>query len=239
MRNENLVQICTVQKAQDIYERLENRRKQLGLSQAEVGLRAFGKADNSAFQALRRGSSPSVEKLIELCRALDWEFYFGPPRDPVGEPQPPAADPEEFANIPVHAASLAAGAGAENGAEPIIDYLSFRRDWLRRIGVVPSNAVMARVEGDSMEPTIWAGDMVLIDRAKKEVPVRKGNAKKGRSPVYAILDDGHARVKRIERPAEDQILLLSDNPDYSPEFAKIETLSIIGKVMWWGHTNRD
>lgn len=238
MCDENLVQICTVQKAQDIYERLENRRKQLGLSQAEVGFRAFGKADNSAFQALRRGSSPSVEKLQELCRALEWEFYFGTPRDFDGE-QPPAADPDEFANIPLHAASLAAGGGHENGLEAVIDYLSFRRDWLRKIGVVPSNAVMARVEGDSMEPTIWAGDMVLIDRAKKEVPVRKGNTKKGRSPVYAILDDGHARVKRIERPAEDQILLLSDNPNYSPEFAKIETLSIIGKVMWWGHTNRD
>jgi phage repressor protein C with HTH and peptisase S24 domain len=225
--------------AQEIYQRLEDRRKLLGLSQAEVGSRAFGKADNSALQALRKGSLPSAEKLYLLCNAVGWEFYFGPPREIAGAEQPPAADPEEFAHIPLHEASLAAGAGAANGAEPIVDYLSFRRDWLRRIGTAPANAVLARVSGDSMEPTIWAGDMVLVDRSKTVVPVRTSSSKKGRSAIYAVLDDGHARVKRIERPSEDQILLLSDNPDYTPEFANPKTLSIIGKVMWWGHTNRD
>ncbi|MGJ8586496.1 MAG: S24 family peptidase, partial [Marinosulfonomonas sp.] len=121
----------------------------------------------------------------------------------------------------------------------IVDYLSFRRDWLRRIGTAPANAVLARVSGESMQPTIWAGDMVLVDRSKTVVPVRTSGSKKGRSAIYAVLDDGHARVKRIERPSEDQILLLSDNPDYTPEFADTKTLTIIGKVMWWGHTNRD
>jgi SOS-response transcriptional repressor LexA len=182
---------------------------------------------------------PRITRAKEICDLLGLEFYIGPPRDTVGAEQPLAADPEEFAHIPLHEASLAAGAGAANGAEPIVDYLSFRRDWLRRIGVAPANAVLARVVGDSMEPTIWCGDMVLIDVTKKVPPVRTNKTKKGRSPIYAVLDDGQARVKRIERPVEDQIMLLSDNPDFSPEFAKNETLTIIGKVMWWGHTNRD
>ncbi|MEM5477408.1 S24 family peptidase [Pacificibacter sp. AS14] len=127
-----------------------------------------------------------------------------------------AAASYDLVDVPLHEASLAAGAGAANGAEPIVDYLSFRRDWLRRIGTAPANAVLARVTGDSMEPTIWAGDMVLVDRSKTVVPVRTSSSKKGRSAIYAVLDDGHARVKRIERPSEDQILLLSDNPDYPP-----------------------
>ncbi|MBU2867110.1 S24 family peptidase [Pacificibacter marinus] len=181
----------------------------------------------------------NLPALMKLAGVLDLEFYFGPPRETGDVSQPPAADPEEFANIPLHEASLAAGAGAANGAEPVVDYLSFRRDWLRRIGTAPASAVLARVSGDSMEPTIWAGDMVLVDRSKTVVPVRTSSSKKGRSAIYAVLDDGHARVKRIERPSEDQILLLSDNPDYTPEFANPKTLSIIGKVMWWGHTNRD
>ncbi|MFT7045809.1 MAG: phage repressor protein C with HTH and peptisase S24 domain [Celeribacter sp.] len=39
--------------------------------------------------------------------------------------------------------------------------------------------------------------------------------------------------------SEDQIPLLTYNPDYTPEFVNPKRLSIIGKVMWWGHTNRD
>jgi phage repressor protein C with HTH and peptisase S24 domain len=78
----------------------------------------------------------------------------------------------------------------------------------------------------------------MIDRAQREIPVRSKTTT-GRSPVYALLDDGHARVKRIERPSADQVMLLSDNPDVGPELAQTQTLSIIGKVVWWGHTSKE
>lgn len=179
----------------------------------------------------------SFQALSKLADVLGLECYFGPPRDTA--PGPRAAEPTEFAHIPLHAALLAAGDGHANHSEDVIEYLAFRREWLRRLGVAPSNAVLARAAGDSMQPCVWDGDMVLIDRSKTDVPVRPPSAKRGRSPVYAFLDDGQARIKRIERPDEGQVILLSDNPEYPPEFAKIENLSIIGKVLWWGHTNKD
>lgn len=53
-------------------------------------------------------------------------------------------------------------------------------------------------------------------------------------------------MKRIERPEPDLIILLSDNPDCAPEAltgaratALHIMLHIIGKVVWWGHTNRE
>jgi phage repressor protein C with HTH and peptisase S24 domain len=224
-----------------ILELIDVALKNKGLSDAAASKLAVG--NYSLIKNMRSSRSDDKrynhQALQRLAEVLDLECYFGPPRDIAGAPQPPAADPTEFTNIPLHEASLAAGAGAENGSEPIIDYLSFRRDWLRRIGTAPANAVLARVEGESMQPTIWAGDMVLIDTGKTEIPIRTSNAKKGRSSVYALLDDGRARVKRIERPTQDQVMLLSDNPDNGPEFADTKTLTIIGKVMWWGHTNRD
>ncbi|MGJ8606194.1 MAG: S24 family peptidase [Marivita sp.] len=224
-----------------ILETIDKALAAKGLSDAAASKLAVGhpsliKNLRMPRQGEKRYNLPALMKLADV---LDLEFYFGSPRDTAGAEQPPVADPEEFAHIPLHEASLAAGAGAANGDEPIVDYLSFRRDWLRRIGTAPANAVLARVSGDSMEPTIWAGDMVLVDRSKTVVPVRTSSSKKGRSAIYAVLDDGHARVKRIERPSEDQIMLLSDNPDYGPEFGDTKTLTIIGKVMWWGHTNRD
>ncbi|ALF02142.1 S24 family peptidase [Salipiger abyssi] len=182
-------------------------------------------------------AGPTLAKVADVCAALGLEIYIGPPRE-TGMPPPPPPE-GAFANVPLHEASLAAGAGWENGTEEIVDYLAFRRDWLRRIGVAPTNAALARVAGDSMQPTIWAGDMVLIDTTRTEVAIRGGTSSRRRSPIYAILDDGAARVKRIERPREDQVILLSDNPDHGPEFTDVQTLSIIGKVMWWGHTSKE
>lgn len=53
-----------------LFDALERRRAQLGLSQAEVGRRAFGRSDSSALQNIKRGSSPTWENLISLCSAL-------------------------------------------------------------------------------------------------------------------------------------------------------------------------
>ena len=231
------VQICTMYNPVEILALIEARRAELGLSQAEVCMRAFGKADNTAIQSLKKGSSPAIDRVAALATALGLELYLGPVRDT--EHGPEAASSNEFAQIPLHDAGLAAGAGLENHTEEVVDYLAFRRDWLRKTGVAPSNAVLARARGDSMQPCIWDGDMVLIDKSKTEIPVRKPGSARIRSPIFAFLDDGAARIKRIERPEDGQVMLLSDNPDYPPQFAKIETLSIIGKVLWWGHTNRD
>lgn len=215
---------------------VEAALKAKGISGRQASLQIVG--HDGLIRDIRAGRLPSIDKLEALFDLLGLEFYFGTVRD-IGEgPSPP--DPADFAQVPLHEAALAAGSGAENGTERVVDYLAFRRDWLRKIGVAPSNAVLARAWGDSMQPCIWDGDMVLIDRARAEVPVRMpGSATRSRSPIYAVLDEGRARLKRIERPEDGQVILLSDNPDYPPEFAKIESLSIIGKVLWWGHTNRD
>ena len=155
-------------------------------------------------------------------------------------PAPPTANPDDFVNIPLHAALLAAGDGRENGTEEIIEYLAFRRDWLRRNGIVPGNAALARVDGESMQPSIWNGDMIMIDRSRVEVPVRaRTTESRHRSPIYALIEDGKARVKRIERPTDEQLVLISDNPDYAPQFADPASVAVIGKVVWWGHTAKE
>lgn len=237
-----LVQVCTMFKPQEIFEALEARRKELHLSQAEVGARAFGVADNSAFQALRRGSAPAADKLEALCRAVGWEFYFGPPREQTAA-QPSLPAKEEFASIAVHSAALAAGGGAENHHVEVIDHLTFRRDWLTRIGVSAAQAVLAHASGESMLPIIHPGDMLLIDQAQREIRIRQRGTKAGRPPpIYAIRDGGTARVKRIHRPESKTVILLSDNPVFPPEILTgpdAQRLDIIGKVVWWAHTNRE
>ena len=218
---------------------IEQRLKAL-----ETNAFAFEKAHGLPADAVRsvlRGgkkAGTALNRAQELCAALGLELYIGTPRDQ--GPQPPDADPSVLANIPLHEAFLAAGDGVENTTETIAGYLAFRKDWLRRIGLSPSHASLVRARGDSMQPVIWDGDMLLIDRSKiAPPPISKIDGGKRHAPVFALLDDGQAKVKRLQMLDQGLAILISDNPDYPPQFAKLETLSIIGKVMWWGHTNKD
>lgn len=240
-----LVQFYTMPTPEQIYAALEARRAELGLSQAEVGVRAFGKADNAAFQALRRGSSPSAEKLAALCQAVDWEFYFGPRRESSVSAAVPV-DSTTFAQIPLVDAKLAAGDGAHNSNHEVVEHLAFRQEWLKRLHLNPANAVLARVTGESMRPTLEPGDTLLIDTSQSErhIEVRLRAPLKAKTPIYAFRSGGDERVKRVLRPDNDTLILLSDNPDWAPEIIhgaalrRLE-LSIIGRVVWWGHTERE
>ena len=61
----------------EIYEVLDRRRIELGLSQAEASDLIVGRHDSSFFQGLRRGSMPSAARLEAACRALQLDFRFG------------------------------------------------------------------------------------------------------------------------------------------------------------------
>jgi phage repressor protein C with HTH and peptisase S24 domain len=146
----------------------------------------------------------------------------------------------DFTIVPLHEAWLSAGAGRANGGANIIQHLAFRSDWLMRTAADASRCCLARVAGDSMLPTLCPGDMVLIDPAAPPPAVRKRTPKDTRpAPIWAILDNNEARVKRIERPADDALVILSDNPAVMPEWRigpQAATVQLIGKVLWWGHT---
>ncbi len=217
---------------------------ELGLTQVELGMRAFGKADNAAIQGLKRGSVPALDRVAAMAKALDLEVYLGPRRE-VGRIEHVMIAGTDYASVPLHDAFLSAGLGSANGDSNIVDHLAFRRDWLKRLGINPAQACLARVSGDSMFPTLSSGDMVLIDTAHNRPPVRQRDDRDRRkSSIYAFIESGEARIKRIERPDQNLIVLLSDNPEYAPQMrtsAQIATLnlSIIGKVVWSGHTIND
>ena len=82
---------------------------------------------------------------------------------------------------------------------------------------------------------MWGDDLIMINTAASEPLVRQRDAKDHRRcPIYALIDNGEARVKRIERPSVDTMLLISDNPDYPPELRQgsdIQAVKIIGKVV--------
>ena len=70
--------------------------------------------------------------------------------------------------VPLVAARLAAGKGSLETDGDVLSYFSFRQDWLCRKGD-PSKMVLMKVCGDSMEPDIRHGDMVLVDQGKCQI----------------------------------------------------------------------
>ncbi|MYM25756.1 S24 family peptidase [Duganella sp. FT135W] len=80
---------------------------------------------------------------------------------------------------------------------------SVPRDWADREGLNPSRLVAIQVKGESMEPTLYEGDTIVINLADTKLV---DNA------IYAINYEGEAVVKRISRDA-GQWWLMSDNAD--------------------------
>lgn len=104
----------------------------------------------------------------------------------------------------------------------------FRRSWVKdRLNAKPENLRMIIVEGDSMAPSLYQGDMILVDITKK----------KPSPPGIFVLFDGLGLVaKRIEFLAQSKppaLRILSDNPQYLPYERAIAEVNIIGRVVWF------
>ena len=215
-----------------LYELIEDRRKELGLSQAEVSARAFGRADSAAIQNIRRGSSPAIDRVAALCDTLGLEFYIGRPRE---KTQAPDVDTmrisgEDYRLIARYAVSVSAGPGLVPIDEAEDGKLAFAVDWLARQGIDPGVSGLVKVKGQSMAPTLPDGALVLV-HGRENAPVRHG--------LYAYSRGGEAFVKRLLPVEPDRdgrprsIVVLSDNPEYPPEIVTgraLNDLRIVGRV---------
>lgn len=219
-----------------ILKTIDEALKKKGLSDAAASRMAVGHP--SLIKNLRmprsgekRYNLPSLEKLAEV---LDLELYFGPPRDLTPPPEV-EVDGSRFATVARHDASASAGGGFVNFDEAPIDHLAFSKTWLTQNGIQPGASVLINARGQSMEPSIYDGDLVMIDRRKREV-------RNGRIYVYNDPADG-TRVKRLEVVPGHAIIVRSDNPDqkeFPPEYHTGDAMNaiaqnIIGEVVWSGH----
>ena len=109
---------------------------------------------------------------------------------------------------------ISAGLGVL-GEQEVSEYLSI--PGIRNHG----NIFGVNVWGDSMEPTIKDGSIII---AKKEVEVRNGD-------IGAFFINDEAFVKRL-KVTDSYIALISDNPNYPPIFiGPGEDLKVVGKVV--------
>jgi phage repressor protein C with HTH and peptisase S24 domain len=104
-------------------------------------------------------------------------------------------------------------------AEPIV----FRREWFSSRHLRPDKLFAVQVYNGSMEPSLWAGDTVVVNTADTEP--RDGE-------VFAVNYEGELIVKRLVRDA-GQWWLTSDNPDQRryPRKACDDGVVLIGRIV--------
>jgi phage repressor protein C with HTH and peptisase S24 domain len=76
--------------------------------------------------------------------------------------------------------------------------------------------------GDSMEPTIKDGALVLID--KSDVNIDK-------SGVFAVNASGSVYIKRISKSMSGMVEIISDNTLYPKESFTQEEVFVIGRIL--------
>ena len=171
---------------------------------------------------------PDVMALIQARQRGDLPAAPVPvAREPAVPPYLPV--PDGFVLVPRYDVVGSMGNGHVIHSEQIVDHLAFRAEWVRtELGTSPNHLVLISAVGDSMEPTLRAHDLLLIDRSVQSIK---------QDAIYAFAVDGELRVKRIQRLFDGSLIIKSDNPSYNTETLNQEqagSINIVGRVVWSG-----
>jgi len=175
-------------------------------------------------QFVRRG----VPKRLGEAERRKLARYFGVPESVLGGP-PERRNDSRLVSVSRHPITVSAGAGAIVSAEVGRPYFGFDERWLKALtATTTDNLSIVRVEGDSMAPTLNAGDDILVDLCDCGERLRDG--------IYVLRVDDALLVKRLAiNPLGRRVTVQSDNPSY-PDWpdCELSDINCIGRVIWSG-----
>jgi phage repressor protein C with HTH and peptisase S24 domain len=82
------------------------------------------------------------------------------------------------------------------------------------------------VKGDSMQPTLWDGDEIVIDTRERRVD---------RDGIYVVTVRSDLKVKRIQVKMDGSLVIKSDNAAYEPELIgakQADEFQVEGRLVW-------
>lgn len=187
-----------------------------------------------------------IEALRRLAITADVDFSWlatgegvAPPGGPVQirspdqrAPQgtikaPPKGALPRFSYLPLFDVEASAGLGVPVGPEVQLGAVAFDPVFLRAQGARPDQCSIIAASGDSMDPSIPDGSLLVIDHSQQDV-------RHGHIMVVNVGDD--LLVKRVRRRTDGLIDLISDNPAYPPETLgpdALRQLRVVGRVVYF------
>ena len=179
---------------------------------------------NAAYiqQYVRRG----VPKRLKEDERRKLAQYFAISEALLGGPDTGASG---LSTVSRHPVTVSAGPGAVVAEELGKPYFAFDDRWLRSLTATKADKLsIVRVEGDSMAPTLNAGDDILVDLGDGIDRLRDG--------IYVLRFEDALVVKRLAlHPMGRTVTIQSDNPAY-PDWPHcgIDEINCIGRVIWAG-----
>lgn len=126
-----------------------------------------------------------------------------------------------YTEVPLREATGSMGGGSTETGGRALTYLSFRTEWIRAKGN-PENMTVIRAFGDSMDPTIVDGSVVLVDEGRRQVVKNK---------IFYLRYNGQMYIKRlVER--QGHLAIVSDNDPNVYLVSDADDFEIIGRCIW-------
>jgi phage repressor protein C with HTH and peptisase S24 domain len=179
----------------------------------------------------RAGRELPSSALVSLARAtgvrLEWlatgEGPMQGENPVVTAPKPPPG----YVFLPLVEARAAAGNHGGLSSDNIVDFIAFSEGYVRQtLHRNPQNLALLTASGDSMDPTIRDGDLLLVDTSARRI---EG------SRIYVLAIGGALMVKRIQLRLDGSVVVKSDNTIYESEVVPADQtsgLNILGQVIW-------
>jgi phage repressor protein C with HTH and peptisase S24 domain len=211
---------------------------------------------STLFNIINKDGNPRADQLLKISKAtgfsMEWlltgddeilrehktgtvtpaDVWFWGDNDktpPSTTPPHAQENKPDFIQVPRYEIAASAGGGTVVQSEQIVDFISFKEEWVRNsLGASAKDLALISVKGDSMEPTLSDGDLVLVDISSRTI---EANA------IYVLQFWGSLMVKRIQRKVDGTVVIKSDNHIYETETITGELLTqlnIIGRVVWYG-----
>ncbi|HWU35444.1 MAG TPA: S24 family peptidase [Methylovorus sp.] len=211
----------------NIGARIEAERQALGLSKTDVWKGAG--VSSGMYSQWMNGSEPKGLTLVLLAKLLNvnekWLATGKGEKHPGAGASSNELDEDEF--VPIRRVDFKVSAGVSGY---VVEYLNgekapiyFRRDWISSRGYDADHLHAIEVSGQSMEPSLWDGDMVVVNTADQRMVDGE---------VYAFNYEGESVVKRLKRFG-GQWFMSSDNSDKTryPDKLCDGGCQIIGRVV--------
>jgi phage repressor protein C with HTH and peptisase S24 domain len=224
-----------------IAARLDHAMKAAGFESQSALARSSGVPQPTINRILKGGGKggPETNTLLKLAAAcnvtLSWlqggeseSILAAPALPPSAFKRVVVADDNDAAFTQIKMVKLRLSAGIM-GFQADPDYseggtLGVPTNWIERRLYVPERLIAIRVKGESMEPSLYEDDIVVVNTA--DTKLVDGN-------VYAVNYEGEAVVKRLTRDA-GKWWLSSDNPDqrrYHRKVCQGDMCMIVGRVV--------
>ncbi|HHB80601.1 MAG TPA: XRE family transcriptional regulator [Aliiroseovarius sp.] len=137
----------------------------------------------------------------------------------------PTVTQGNFVSVPRLDVAASAGHGSLVESEEGAGTYAFKREWLTRRGLSPDKLAVISVAGDSMEPDLYDGDLILINQ---------GDTALADGRIFAVRYSGALFVKSVQFFPGERIFLNSRNQKYASILIDQddgEEVQIIGRVV--------